>query len=102
MKSDDLTYEQISKIRWLTVKEAMLYSRVNNRKTIINWISKGLIYGHKRTGSWIIDRESIDKWYSEDSIEQARPTKAESKKRSTSYREVGNENLLHRLRRSQR
>jgi len=49
--------------RWLSIDEAMAYAKVKSRSTIMVWINKGHIYAHKRTGSWIVDRESIDKWY---------------------------------------
>lgn len=52
--------------KWLTVSEAMLYAEVKSRKTILAWINEGYIYAFRRTGSWIIDRESIDKWYNKD------------------------------------
>lgn len=49
--------------RWLTVKEAMDYAKVKSRSTLMKWIDAGYIYAHKRTGEWIIDRNSIDDWY---------------------------------------
>lgn len=49
--------------RWLTVEEAMAYTRVKSVKTIRMWIKEGYINANKRTGSWIIDRESIDDWF---------------------------------------
>jgi len=52
--------------RWLTMKEAKLYAKVRSVNTIKKWISEGYIYAHKRTGSWIIDRQSIDDWYLSD------------------------------------
>ncbi len=48
--------------RWLTVKEAMAYAKVS-LNTIKRWVDEGHIYGHKRTGKWIVDRESIDNWF---------------------------------------
>ena len=53
--------------RWLTMNEALEYAKVKSVKTLKKWINKGYIYGDKRTGSWIIDRQSIDDWYSSDS-----------------------------------
>lgn len=50
--------------RWLTIEEAMAYAKVKSRMTITAWINKGYIYAHKRTGSWIVDRETIDDWFS--------------------------------------
>ena len=49
--------------RWLTLKEAMTYAKVKSPNTIKKWITEGYIYAHKRTGAWIIDRQSIDDWY---------------------------------------
>jgi hypothetical protein len=49
--------------RWLTMKEAMTYAKVKSVNTIKKWITEGYIYAHKRTGSWIVDRQSIDDWY---------------------------------------
>ena len=54
--------------RWLTMKEAMNYARIKTEKTIKKWLDEGYIYGHKRSGSWIIDRQSIDDWYSSDKL----------------------------------
>lgn len=50
--------------KWLNLEEAKEYARVESRGTIMKWINQGHIYGFKRSGSWIIDRESIDQWYS--------------------------------------
>lgn len=50
--------------RWMKVSEAAAYSRVS-RDTIYRWIKEGYIHANKRTGEWIIDRESIDDWYSQ-------------------------------------
>jgi hypothetical protein len=52
--------------KWLTVTEAMLYAQVKSRKTILSWINEGYIYAFRRTGSWVIDRYSIDNWYNKD------------------------------------
>jgi len=49
--------------RWLSIDEAMIYAKVKSRSTIMSWINNGYIYAHKRTGSWIVDRNSIDGWY---------------------------------------
>ena len=54
--------------RWLTLKEAMAYSKVKSEDTIRKWINNGYIYGHKRSGQWIVDRESIDDWFSSDKV----------------------------------
>lgn len=52
--------------RWLTLEEAMAYAKVKSKNTIRRWIQEGYIDANKRTGSWIIDRESIDDWFSSD------------------------------------
>ena len=49
--------------RWLTFPEAMLYAKVKSRDTMRKWIDNGYIYAHKRSGQWIIDRQSIDDWF---------------------------------------
>ena len=49
--------------RWLTLQEAMQYARVKHHSTIRKWIDDGHIYAHKRSGHWIVDRESIDDWF---------------------------------------
>ncbi len=51
--------------RWLTVTQAEDYVSMS-RKTVMSWINTGLIYAHKTTGTWLIDRESIDAWLEED------------------------------------
>jgi len=51
--------------RWLKVKEACRYARMS-RNTLMRYVRNGDICGTKRCGFWIIDRESIDKFYSED------------------------------------
>ena len=54
--------------RWLTMGEAKKYAKVKSEKTIKKWIDEGYIYGHKRSGAWIIDRKSIDDWYLSDKL----------------------------------
>lgn len=54
--------------RWLTMGEAKEYAKVKSVKTIKKWLDEGYIYGHKRSGSWIIDRQSIDDWYLSDKL----------------------------------
>lgn len=54
---------KLSPGRWLTLKEAMSYSKVKSATTIKSWIEQGYIYAHKRSGQWIVDRESIDDWF---------------------------------------
>ena len=50
--------------RWLSLSEAMEYAKVKSSNTIKKWIDEGYIYGFKRSGEWIIDRDTIDDWYS--------------------------------------
>ena len=53
--------------RWLTMEEAVVYAKTSMRK-LRNWVDEGYIYGFKRTGKYIVDRESIDKWYNSERI----------------------------------
>lgn len=64
----ELCAVQVLPGRWLTLKEAMEYCKVKHPDTIRAWINNGYIYGHKRTGQWIIDRQSIDDWFESDKI----------------------------------
>lgn len=59
---------KLSPGRWLTLREAMDYAKVKSVTTIKEWINSGHIYAHKRTGQWIVDRESIDDWFSQDKV----------------------------------
>ena len=43
--------------------EALEYARIRSKATMLKWLNNGFVYGFKRSGTWIIDRESIDKWY---------------------------------------
>jgi len=54
--------------RWLTMPQALAYANLKTEKTMRMWIKKGYIYGFKRSGTWIIDRQSIDDWYSSDKL----------------------------------
>ena len=54
--------------RWLTMPQALEYARLKTEKTMRMWIKRGYIYGFKRSGTWIIDRQSIDDWYSSDKL----------------------------------
>ena len=53
---------ELSPGRWMTVREAMEYCRVKTEATVRKWIREGYIYAHKRTGEWLVDRQSIDDW----------------------------------------
>jgi hypothetical protein len=59
---------ELSYGRWLTIKEAMAYAKVKSKTTMFKWINDGHIYAHKRSGEWIIDRESIDDWFNSERI----------------------------------
>ncbi len=52
-------------MKWLTLQEARIYARkcIN---TIKRLIEEGKIYGTKRGGEWVVDRESIDAYYNEE------------------------------------
>jgi len=53
--------------RWLTMAEATEYAKIKS-KTMKKWLDEGYIYGFKRSGQWIIDRQSIDDWYLSDKL----------------------------------
>jgi len=53
--------------RWLTMVEATEYAKIKS-KTMKKWLDEGYIYGFKRSGQWIIDRQSIDDWYLSDKL----------------------------------
>jgi hypothetical protein len=55
--------------RWLTMSEALNYARIRSKTTMLKWLNQGFVYGFKRSGTWIIDRESIDKWYSSETFD---------------------------------
>jgi hypothetical protein len=59
---------KLSPGRWLTLREAMAYAKVRSATTIKAWIENGYIYAHKRSGQWIVDRESIDDWFLSDKV----------------------------------
>jgi hypothetical protein len=59
---------KLSPGRWLTLREAMDYAKVKSVTTIRAWIDDGYIYAHKRSGQWIVDRESIDDWFLSDKV----------------------------------
>jgi hypothetical protein len=45
------------------MSQALDYARIKSKNTMLKWVKEGLVYGFKRSGTWIIDRDSIDKWY---------------------------------------
>lgn len=65
--ADTLRAEQTVQ-RWITLEEAMAYARAS-KNTLRRWIDAGHIYAFRRTGKLIVDRESIDAWYSSEMIE---------------------------------
>jgi hypothetical protein len=50
----------LGSMTWLTLAEAMLYSRVKDRKTIRKLLDDGIIYGSDALGDWRVERKSID------------------------------------------
>jgi excisionase family DNA binding protein len=54
--------------RWLTVKEACLYSKMS-KNTLMECIMSNEIKACKKRGKWIIDRLSIDIYYADFEIE---------------------------------
>ncbi len=53
--------------RWLDIKQACQYANIK-RDTLMKWVDEGYVYGHKRSGKWIIDRDSIDNFYNQDRL----------------------------------
>ncbi|VVS91037.1 helix-turn-helix domain-containing protein [Desulfoluna spongiiphila] len=64
--ADTLRAEQTVQ-RWLTLEEAVEYARAS-KNSLRRWIDAGHIYAFRRTGKLIVDRESIDAWYSSEII----------------------------------
>jgi hypothetical protein len=58
----------INTARWLTFKEARMYSRLGEKK-LRELLKRGVIYGKRLDGKWIVDRESIDSFYESDRFE---------------------------------
>lgn len=57
--------------RWLTMEEASNYGRMGRPK-LMELIRSGQIYGTKRTGKWLIDKESIDRFLFEEDLEDSK------------------------------
>lgn len=57
--------ELLKTMKWITLQEASSYARMcgNNIK---RKILEGKIYGIKKDGEWLIDRESIDSYFNQD------------------------------------
>ena len=60
--------ENFNVSRWLTIKEACQYGKIK-RDTLMKWIDEGYIYGSKRSGKWIVDRQSIDDFYNQERLQ---------------------------------
>lgn len=54
--------EIIRTMKWITLNEACLYAR-KSINSMVKLIVRNKIYGTKRDGEWIVDRESIDAYY---------------------------------------
>jgi len=57
--------ELLKTMRWIGLKDACFYMR-KSANTIKKLILENKIYGTKKGGEWIIDRESIDRFYNAD------------------------------------
>ena len=57
-----------SQPKWLTMEEAVVYAKTSMRK-LRTWVDEGYIYGFKRTGRYVVDRESIDQWYNSERLD---------------------------------
>jgi hypothetical protein len=44
-------------------KETMAYAKVKSADMVKRWIDEGYNLCPRRSGEWIVDRESIDKWF---------------------------------------
>lgn len=51
--------------RWLSMPKACRYSEMS-KNTLMKCIKNGDIKASKKRGKWIVDRESIDKYYEAD------------------------------------
>jgi excisionase family DNA binding protein len=54
--------------RWLTIREACLYSKMS-KNTLMECIEAGQIKASKKRGKWIVDRLSIDAYYEDIEVE---------------------------------
>lgn len=64
---DNIRSDQVAQ-KWLTIEEAIDYAKTS-KNTLRRWIDAGYIYAFRRTGKLIVDRDSIDSWYSSERIE---------------------------------
>ena len=54
--------ELLKTMKWIGLNDACFYSR-RSITTIKKLISENKIYGAKKGGEWVVDRESIDAYY---------------------------------------
>ncbi len=54
--------ELLRTMKWIGLKDACFYARTSIT-TMKKLICENKIYGTKKGGEWIIDRESIDRFY---------------------------------------
>lgn len=54
--------ELLKTMKWIGLKDACFYAR-KSITTMKKFILENKIYGTKKGGEWIIDRESIDRFY---------------------------------------
>jgi len=54
--------ELLKTMKWIGLKDACFYMR-KSTNTIKKLIFENKVYGTKKGGEWIIDRESIDRFY---------------------------------------
>jgi hypothetical protein len=57
--------ELLKTMKWITLQEASRYARMCSNK-IKSKILEGKIYGTKKDGEWLVDRESIDSYFNQD------------------------------------
>ena len=57
--------------RWMDLVRAARYVDLST-KTLMKYVRLGVIYGTRKGGKWILDRESIDSWLEEDKIRMLR------------------------------
>jgi len=56
--------EEVARLqkRWLSLQEAKDLLDIRATNTMMKLINEGRIYATKRTGKWLVDRQSIDNW----------------------------------------
>ncbi|MBI5193256.1 MAG: helix-turn-helix domain-containing protein [Nitrospirae bacterium] len=53
----------INTAKWLSLEHACIYMTGLSENTVLKHIREGDIYGIRKGGKWVIDRESIDEYY---------------------------------------